>query len=200
MTDFTTLKLLLIGNSSSGKSSLLLRFTDSIWVPEDTQATIGVDFKTKLLNINNQKVKLTIWDTAGQERFRTLTSSYYRGCQGVLIVFDVTTRSSFDQIPKWFDELTSHISSSEIVAYVVGNKTDRPGRVVTQEEGEAIAQKVGASAYFEASAKDGTGVRELFLTLTQEVLAKQSTLHPEGDQVDGVDLGNADSSSSSCAC
>ena len=96
----TNLKILIIGESGVGKSSLLLRFTDDQFDP-DQEATIGVDFKVKVIDNNGNKVKLAIWDTAGQERFRTITSSYYRGAHGIIVVYDVTDQESFNNVKQW---------------------------------------------------------------------------------------------------
>ncbi|ORY86308.1 ras-related protein rab-like protein-10 [Protomyces lactucae-debilis] len=200
MSDIETIKLLLIGNSSAGKSSLLLRFTSDTYAEEDNQATIGVDFKTKLINFRGQKVKLTIWDTAGQERFRTLTSSYYRGCQGVLIVYDVTSRASFDQLPRWMAELDSHTAEQDVVTFVVGNKTDRQGRTVTREEGEALAKKLHADGYFEASAKDNVNVRSIFVSLTEEILKRRAEKPSPATASSTVRMDAGQADDSSCAC
>ena len=97
-------KLLLIGDSGVGKSCLLLRFADDTYT-ESYISTIGVDFKIRTIELDGKTIKLQIWDTAGQERFRTLTSSYYRGCHGIILVFDVNERSSFDNLKQWLDEL-----------------------------------------------------------------------------------------------
>ena len=171
MSDLKTIKLLLIGNSSTGKSSLLLRYTDDTYAADDTQATIGVDFKIKLLDFRGTKVKLMIWDTAGQERFRTLTSSYYRGCHGVLIVFDVSSRPSFENVPHWFHELQSHCPPSTVSSFLIGNKIDSK-RVVSYEEGVEMAKRCGADGYRESSAKENTNVRGLFIELTDLVLKR----------------------------
>ncbi|CAL1702738.1 unnamed protein product [Somion occarium] len=118
-------KLLLIGNSSVGKSSLLLRFSDEQWLPEDeSSATIGVDFRVHKMEVKGKKVKLSIWDTAGQERFRTITSSYYRGAQGIILVYDVANRESFEALPRWYSELETYVSPS-VVKIIVGNKVDK---------------------------------------------------------------------------
>jgi len=123
--EIINVKLLLIGNSSVGKSSLLLRFSDKQWLPEDeASATIGVDFRVHKMEVNGRKVKMSIWDTAGQERFRTITASYYRGAQGVILVYDVSNRESFEALPRWLDELENYVPP-EVVKIVVGNKLDK---------------------------------------------------------------------------
>lgn len=119
----TTLKLLIIGESGVGKSSLLLRFTEDNFDPEQT-LTIGVDFKTKKLTIDGNTVKLAIWDTAGQERFRTLTPSYYRDAQGAILVFDVSSYQTFSKLETWLSELDTYSTKSNIIKMVVGNKID----------------------------------------------------------------------------
>lgn len=137
----TTLKILIIGESGVGKSryysvlilkvidailykfSLLLRFTEDNFDPEQT-LTIGVDFKTKRLTIEDNTVKLAIWDTAGQERFRTLTPSYYRDAQGAILVYDVSNYSTFAKLETWLNELETYSTKSNIIKMVVGNKID----------------------------------------------------------------------------
>jgi Ras-related protein Rab-18 len=118
------LKLLLVGDSGTGKSSLLLRFTEDKFLGEDVNmATIGVDFKVKQMDLADigKKVKLTIWDTAGQERFRTLTSSYYRGAHGIIIVYDVNQRESFEDIQKvWLRELQAYADLSHSIIMLIG--------------------------------------------------------------------------------
>lgn len=119
----TTLKILIIGESGVGKSSLLLRFTEDNFDPEQN-LTIGVDFKTKKLTIDGNSVKLAIWDTAGQERFRTLTPSYYRDAQGAILVFDVTCYQTFSKLETWLSELDTYSTKSDIIKMIVGNKID----------------------------------------------------------------------------
>ncbi|KAL5522020.1 hypothetical protein ACEPAF_1876 [Sanghuangporus sanghuang] len=210
-------KLLLIGNSSVGKSSLLLRFSDEQWLPEDeASATIGVDFRVHKMEINGKKVKLSIWDTAGQERFRTITASYYRGAQGIILVYDVANRESFDALPRWYRELETYVSDS-VVKILVGNKVDKEfSRQVTTEEGKAFAERM-RSLFVEASAKTAVGVEEAFTEVvtrileTPELWAPVSNVTPDRNAVlrsnsknmpGNIDL-NANSSaddSAGCGC
>jgi len=180
--DATPLKLLLMGDSGTGKSSLLLRFTEDRFMGEDVHtATIGVDFKVKLLTLGDmqppQKVKLTIWDTAGQERFRTLTSSYYRGTQGVILVYDVTSRASFDHLRQvWLRELQTYTKLEEMVIMLVGNKVDKTeSRQVAREEGIELAKELKA-LFMECSAKTKVGVQAAFSDLVGKIMRSPAVL------------------------
>ncbi|KAI0315487.1 ras-domain-containing protein [Amylostereum chailletii] len=175
-------KLLLIGNSSVGKSSLLLRFSDQQWLPEDeASATIGVDFRVHKMDVKGKKVKLSIWDTAGQERFRTITSSYYRGAQGVILVYDVANRETFDALPRWFSELETYVSES-VVKIVVGNKVDKEySRQVPTAEAQQFADRMG-SLFVEASAKTAVGVREAFRTVVERIIDTPELWGTAGDR------------------
>ncbi|XP_029428670.1 ras-related protein Rab-18-like isoform X6 [Rhinatrema bivittatum] len=137
----TTLKLLLIGESGVGKSSLLLRFTDDHFDPQ-LGSTIGVDFKVKKLEVDGNPVKLAIWDTAGQERFRTLTPSYYRGAQGVILVYDVTRKDTLQRLMTWLSELETYSTKSNLVKMLVGNKIDKalPSRPFSGAGGISLRQ------------------------------------------------------------
>jgi len=163
-------KLLLIGNSSVGKSSLLLRFSDEQWLPEDeSSATIGVDFRVHKMDIKGKKVKLSIWDTAGQERFRTITSSYYRGAQGIILVYDVANRESFEALPRWYSELETYVSSS-VVKILVGNKVDKEfSRQVPSDEAEKFAARMN-SLFIETSAKTSVGVKDVFQEVVEKIM------------------------------
>ena len=131
------LKLLLIGDAGVGKSSILLRFTDDTF-NEHLQSTIGVDFKVKMMKKKSKTVKITIWDTAGQERFRTLTSSYYRGAHGIMLVYDVTRKHTLSQLQQWLEEVEQYCGSNskEVVKLLVGNKKDMDAdREISWQEG-----------------------------------------------------------------
>ncbi|KAA0184705.1 hypothetical protein HAZT_HAZT004111 [Hyalella azteca] len=146
---------------------LLLRFTDDTFDPEQS-ATIGVDFKVKTFTVEGNCTKLAIWDTAGQERFRTLTPSYYRGGQGVIMVYDVTNRHTFSKLDMWLSEVDTYATKPNLVRMLVGNKIDKPGREVSREEGLAFARR-HAMLFIEASAKTQDGVQCAFEELVQKV-------------------------------
>ena len=158
-------KVLLIGNSDVGKSSLILRYVDQIWndvfVP-----TIGVDFKVKSLQIDNKRVKMQIWDTAGQERFRNVISSYFKGAHGILLIYDITARDSFKELENWLGEVERN-ATPQVLKILIGNKCDLDEqRQITVDEGEAFAARNGMK-FIETSAKNNTNVNEAF-----EALAK----------------------------
>ena len=169
-------KVLLVGNSDVGKSSLILRYVDQIWndvfVP-----TIGVDFKVKSLEIENKSIKLQIWDTAGQERFRNVISSYFKGEHGILLIFDITSRDSFKELENWLAEVEKN-ASTQILKILIGNKCDlEEEREISKDEGEAFAMRNGMQ-YIETSAKINTNVNEAFEALSKimvEYYSKKSS-------------------------
>ncbi|KAL4387580.1 hypothetical protein GQ457_09G012040 [Hibiscus cannabinus] len=168
-------KLLMIGDSGVGKSSLLLSFTSDSF--EELSPTIGVDFKVKYINAGDKKLKLAIWDTAGQERFRTLTSSYYRGAQGVIMVYDVTRRETFTSLSEvWTKEVELYSTNQDCIKMLVGNKVDKESeRVVTKKEGINFARECGC-LFIECSAKTRANVQQCFDELVTKILETPSLL------------------------
>ena len=165
------LKLLLIGDAGVGKSSILLRFTDDTF-NEHLQSTIGVDFKVKMMKKKSKTVKITIWDTAGQERFRTLTSSYYRGAHGIMLVYDVTRKHTLSQLQQWLDEVEQYCGSNskEVVKLLVGNQKDMDAdREISWQEGAAWARGRGM-LFSETSAKTNDGITQVFDEVVQKIL------------------------------
>eukprot|EP01104_Vermistella_antarctica_P007149 TRINITY_DN178_c0_g1_i4.p1 TRINITY_DN178_c0_g1~~TRINITY_DN178_c0_g1_i4.p1 ORF type:complete len:203 (+),score=56.41 TRINITY_DN178_c0_g1_i4:76-684(+) len=163
-------KLLIIGDSGVGKSCLLLRFSDDIFT-DSFISTIGVDFKIRTIEIDGVKVKLQIWDTAGQERFRTITSSYYRGAHGIIVVYDVTDQKSFNNITKWLKEIDT-FAGPHVQKLLVGNKCDlEDERTITVDAGNELAVKLGVP-FVETSAKDSINVEQAFRTMAEDIKNK----------------------------
>uniref|UniRef100_A0A1I7XAR8 Ras-related protein Rab-35 n=1 Tax=Heterorhabditis bacteriophora TaxID=37862 RepID=A0A1I7XAR8_HETBA len=151
-------KLLIIGDSGVGKSSLLLRFADNVF-SENYITTIGVDFKIRTVDVDGQRVKLQIWDTAGQERFRTITSTYYRGTHGVVVVYDATNGESFGNVKRWLHEIDTNCDSVQKI--LVGNKCEDPSRrVVVESDARQFADTMNIR-FFETSAKENKNVEEV---------------------------------------
>ncbi|KAH0789714.1 ras-related protein Rab-8B [Histomonas meleagridis] len=167
--DETLIKLLIIGESAVGKSCLLLRFAEDKF-NENFLTTIGIDFKVRHVEINGTKVKLQIWDTAGQEKFRTITKAYYRGANGILLVFDLTNRDSFEQTKTWMESITEAMSDPVDIV-LVGNKCDME-RQITREEAEEKAKQFGVP-YFETSAKENINIESTFLEIGRMVLQRK---------------------------
>ena len=177
-----SIKLLTIGDSGVGKTCLLLRFVSGSFFTDDgsngalfARTTIGVDYKSKHLVLDGVGTKLQVWDTAGQERFRTITTSYYRGAHGILLVYDVGDRSSFESIRGWIKHTDKH-ADVKVCKLLMGNKSDLlargsqnlpPGHVTT-EEGKRLAEEFGIP-FIEASAKSDINVEEGFVLLARLV-------------------------------
>lgn len=191
-------KLLLIGDSGVGKSCLLLRFADDTYT-ESYISTIGVDFKIRTIELEGKTVKLQIvraflrfqyirvcssltiadraqWDTAGQERFRTITSSYYRGAHGIIVVYDVTDMDTFSNVKQWLQEIDRYATEG-VNKLLVGNKSDLTSKkVVEYSVAKEFADSIGVSM-LETSAKNATNVEQAFLTMAKEVKDRQVSCH-----------------------
>merc|ERR1740121_3026064 len=171
-------KLLLIGDSGVGKSCLLLRFADDTYT-ESYISTIGVDFKIRTLDLDGKTVKLQIWDTAGQERFRTITSSYYRGAHGIIVVYDVTDRQSFENVAHWMQEIDKYTADG-VNKLLVGNKCDLSSkRVVAYDEAQELAESLGVQ-FVEASAKSAHNVEEAFRAMAGEIRSQVASQPQRG--------------------
>ncbi|KAL8495953.1 hypothetical protein ACS0TY_019903 [Phlomoides rotata] len=160
-------KIVLIGDSAVGKSQLLSRFARNEF-SLDSKSTIGVEFQTRTLVIDHKNVKAQIWDTAGQERYRAVTSAYYRGAVGALIVYDITQRQSFDHTARWLEELRGH-ADKNIVIMIVGNKSDLEDlRAVSTDDAKEFAQSENLF-FLETSALEAKNVEPAFLTVLTEI-------------------------------
>ncbi len=161
------IKILLLGDSSVGKTCFLKRYTDNTF-QDAYLSTIGFDFKFKFITLDNGKtVKVQLWDTAGQERFRTIAKSYYKGAHGIVLIYDVTNRKTYDNIRKWLNQIKDE-ASNKISIILVANKIDSEERQVSVEEGETLA-KASNLPIFEASAKDSINVEESFKFLIEQI-------------------------------
>jgi len=178
-------KVVLIGDSGVGKSNLLSRFTRNEFNLE-SKSTIGVEFATKSIHVDGKTVKAQIWDTAGQERYRAITSAYYRGAVGALLVYDISKHLSFENVERWLKELRDH-AEPNIVVMLVGNKSDlRHRRTVPTEEAMAFAENNNL-AFIETSALDSSGVEEAFRQILTEIyrLMSRKAITSEGAQTTG---------------
>jgi small GTP-binding protein len=166
------LKIVLIGDSGVGKTNLLARFTRNQF-NIDSKSTIGVEFATKTLEIEGKTVKAQIWDTAGQERYRAITSAYYRGAIGALLLYDVSASLTFQSLSRWLQELRDN-ADNNIVVMLVGNKCDlQEQRAVSSEEGISFAKSEGL-LFIETSAMESTNVQEAFTRLIAEIVHRLS--------------------------
>jgi small GTP-binding protein len=171
-------KILLLGDSSVGKTCLLLRYSDDTFT-ENHISTIGLDYRFKLVTLeNDKKVKLQIWDTAGQDRFRAITKNYYKGAHGIILVYDVTNINSFNNIKSWVSQIKEN-TTDKIKITLVGNKIDNEeNRKISYEEGLKLATEYDAK-FFETSAKENIRVTEVFNYITEEI--NNQNMKKEGD-------------------
>jgi len=196
------LKILLIGDTGVGKSCLLYRYSDDQY-SSNYISTIGVDFKIKTFDVDDKVVKLQIWDTAGQERFKAITTSFYRGAHGIIVAFDVTSRSTFTNIKSWLYEIDRY-AVANVCKVIIGNKCDMvDDRVVSYEEAKEFADFLNIE-YVECSAKDNLNVQDTFDALTRRIIKKQ---YPKIDikgngsdpiEIDGTDIGRPVRNCPSC--
>jgi len=172
-------KLVLIGDSGVGKSCLLLRFADDNFT-DSYISTIGVDFRFRTITIDKKTVKLQIWDTAGQERFRTITSAYYRGADGIIMVYDVTSAESFDHVEEWLSEVDRY-ANENTAKLLIGNKADLiDEKQVSEETAQKFADKLGIP-FLETSAKTATNVDQAFLTMAKELIKAREQAAANGN-------------------
>ncbi|KAH8120693.1 rab-type small GTP-binding protein [Phellopilus nigrolimitatus] len=181
------IKLLLIGDSGVGKSCLLTRFCDDTWTPSFI-TTIGIDFKIRTIELDGKRIKLQIWDTAGQERFRTITTAYYRGAMGILLVYDVTDPKSFENIDTWFANVEQHASDG-VDKILVGNKSDwEDKRAVMSDAGEQKAKELGVD-FIETSAKENREVENAFFKLARAIKTRLIDSQPDASSTIGSPSG-----------
>ncbi|KAK1388493.1 Ras-related protein RABA3 [Heracleum sosnowskyi] len=181
-------KVVVIGDSAVGKSQILSRFTKNDFCL-DSKSTIGVEFQTRTVTINSKLIKAQIWDTAGQERYRAVTSAYYRGALGAMLVYDITKRQTFDHVARWVEELRAHADNT-IVIMLIGNKADLVDlRAVSTEDAIEFAEDQGLF-FFETSALNGDNVEAAFFKLLKEIYkgVSKKALDCGDGKLNGTDL------------
>ncbi|KAL6555622.1 Ras-related protein RABA5b [Orobanche hederae] len=201
-------KIVVIGDSAVGKSNLLSRFARDEF-DHNSKATIGVEFQTQVMEVDGKEVKAQVWDTAGQERFRAVTTAYYRGAVGALVVYDISRKGTFENINRWLDELKTHCDTT-VATMLVGNKCDLENiREVSVEEGKTLAEEQGLF-FIETSALDSTNVNKAFEIVVREIFDKVSRKILNSDSykaelsvnrvslANGVDSSKQNTSSFSC--
>ena len=161
-------KLLLLGDSTVGKTCFLIKYTDQSF-QDIHMATIGLDYRIKTMKLkNNKEVKIQIWDTAGQDRFRSITKNYYKGSHGIILIYDITNRRTFENVQKWISQIREE-TSQNVVIYLIGNKIDmKEERKVSTEEGKKLADELGLP-FMETSAKEGININEVFDDIVERV-------------------------------
>ncbi|VDO23651.1 unnamed protein product [Brugia timori] len=186
---------MLIGDSCCGKTCLLVRFKDDAFLNNNFISTVGIDYRNKLIKVNDAKVKLQIWDTAGQERFLAITTTYYRDADALLLVYDLTNRQSFINIRDWLTRIKENAKETVLIT-LVGNKMDlQRGRKVKYEEGKQLAEAYNI-AFIETSAKSGQNVKETFQDIARKLVKMKN-----GESVkskSAIELVDTLSKSSSC--
>ncbi|XP_044264856.1 ras-related protein Rab-37-like isoform X2 [Tribolium madens] len=161
-------KVMLLGDSGVGKTCILMQFRDGLFLSGNYISTVGIDFRNKVVTVDQTKVKLQIWDTAGQERFRSVTHAYYRDAHALLLLYDVTNKTSFDNIRAWLSEIREY-AQDDVVIMLLGNKADcGSDRAVRREDGERLAREYNV-AFMETSAKSGQNVELAFLAVAREL-------------------------------
>uniref|UniRef100_A0A4Y0BRU7 Ras-related protein Rab-18 n=1 Tax=Anopheles funestus TaxID=62324 RepID=A0A4Y0BRU7_ANOFN len=191
------LKILMIGDRGVGKTCLTMRFTQDKFSCNE-EATLGLCIETKTLYIDGVKVKLAIWDTAGQERFRTVSPSYYRDAQGVILVYDVTQSGTLYNLESWFNELDTYGTYDNMVKIVVGNQIDQENRTISRDEGFRFAQNHGVM-FTETSAKTGEGINDAFEEVVRKIM-KTDGLWEQNDDAETVDLHTRPEPAKSSCC
>ena len=175
-------KILLLGDSTVGKTCFLLRYVDDSFL-DLHMATIGLDYRLKTMILENQQiVKVQLWDTAGQDKFRAITRNYYKGASGIILIFDVTNINSYENIKKWIIEIKEEISD-KVSIILIGNKIDNVNeRKITKDQGEKLAGEIGVK-FFETSAKTGEGINESVFFLVKKIFENDPEVKKKGNNL-----------------
>ena len=186
-------KILLLGDSEVGKSCFLMRYADNVFV-DNYITTIGLDYKLKYVQLDSgQVIKVQLWDTAGQDRYRTIAKNYYKGSHGILLLYDVTKTSSFENIREWIKDIREEVYEKAII-FLIGNKIDKKDQIkIKTEDAEKLAEEFNIP-FFEASAKSGENVDEIFKALYKKISEVYVDIQQEG----GTKLSKKNKKSKKC--
>ena len=164
-------KVLLLGNSSVGKTCILIRFSEDTF-NDNYEVTIGLNYRIKTITLDNTPIKMQIWDTSGEEKFKAIAKNFYRGAHGVLLVYDICQKNSFLDVKSWIEQIIENADNDDIVMILCGNKCDNEKeRKISKEEGENLAKNYGIP-FFECSAKNNFNINEIFETMAQKIYTK----------------------------
>ncbi len=177
--EITSVKILILGEQYVGKTSLIRRYIENIFIPS-YKCTIGIDFFSKILTINNKEINLKIWDTAGEERFRNMTNQYYNRTDGIILVFDLTDINTMYKIQYWIDQIKEKVNSDDISLVLIGNKSDLE-RKISYENCEKFSEDLNIK-YFETSALSDDNVNEIFYYLLNEIINKKNIMEKNDNQ------------------
>ena len=180
-------KVILIGDSAVGKTNIMSKYLKNLFI-EDSKATVGVEFGSKLFTINGHNIKAQIWDTAGQEKYKAITGAYYKGSKGAFVVYDITKKDTFDSVDKWIHDLKS-TGDPKMTIMIIGNKLDlEHKREVLKEQGEEKARSFGC-AFLETSAFSGDNIEKGFEMMISEIFKKYGNDSLEDDDFGTVERG-----------
>ena len=190
-------KILILGDSSVGKTCFLTRYAENTF-QEAYFSTIGIDYKLKNVEMENGKtVKLQIWDTAGQDRFRALAKSYYKGADGIIVIYSVLAKQSFKNVQNWIDQIKAE-TDEETIIVLVGNKIDdEDNREITKEEGEELALSFGVD-FFECSAKTGANINSVFNELVKKIVDVNVKTKSRGEKLTQKKVGGEEKKKKCC--
>ena len=194
-------KLILIGDSCVGKSNILLKYLKNEFDP-NSRATVGVEFGTKNIIINNKKIKIQIWDTAGQERYRSITSAYYKGAKGALIVYDITRKCTFDNIDKWISDLKLN-GDKNICIVILGNKSDLDDKREVSKDDGIKKSEMYKTAFLETSALNGDNIGKAFDEIIEQIIQNNKSFFEDSNKKEmdkGVNLNESNKDNDKKKC
>ncbi|CAF1226058.1 unnamed protein product [Adineta steineri] len=189
-------KVMLLGDSGVGKTCLLLRFNDGTFFTGNFITTVGIDYRSKVVTLGDKKINLQIYDTAGQERYRSVTHSYYRDAHALLLLYDIASYSSFENIASWLSEIKES-AHNDVIIMLIGNKVDKSQRVISRETGERLARDFQIS-FLETSAKTGQNVELAFMATAQALLDKK--IHENNANISLNDLVKTTNTETNYSC